>query len=139
MHWLCFYKRPITPLNWIDAVFRKILSGHQLLITDGRTDRGNINAPPPFFEWRGHKNITDFILTSTLRFAKCIRQTVSQRKSKLRCQSIDFGSIETPTSIVHVFNSITSQTRTMLNSDWLGHWVGHPLKFNTQLFTSPLF
>jgi len=84
---LCFHKRHITPskisgllpksnltcvlilyikipnLNWIDAVFQKLLSGHHILITDGRTDAGThgqtevtLNAPPPFFEWRGHKN-----------------------------------------------------------------------------------
>jgi len=83
---LCFYKRPITlskisglypksnstcvlilyinipNLNWIDAVFQKLLSGHHILITDGRTHGRThrqtgvtLNAPSPFFEWRGHK------------------------------------------------------------------------------------
>jgi len=49
-------------MNRIDAVFQKLLSGHQILITDGRTDSQThaqtgvtLNAPPPFFEWRGHK------------------------------------------------------------------------------------
>ena len=52
----------IPNLNRIDAVFQKLLSGHQILMTDGRTHgRTNartgvtLNAPPPFFEWRGHK------------------------------------------------------------------------------------
>jgi len=31
------------------------LSGHQILITDGGTGV-TLNAPPPFFEWRGYKN-----------------------------------------------------------------------------------
>jgi len=49
-------------INGINAVFQKLLSGHHSLITDGRTHgRTNartgvtLNAPPPFFEWRGHK------------------------------------------------------------------------------------
>ena len=49
----------IPNLNQIDAVCQKLLSGHQILITDGRTDARTgvtLNAPPPFFEWRGHKN-----------------------------------------------------------------------------------
>ena len=52
-------------MNRIDAVFQKLLSGHQILITDGRTDERTgvtLNAPPPFFEWRGHKT------TETLHF-----------------------------------------------------------------------
>ena len=47
-------------MNGIDAVFQKLLSGHQILITDGRTHARTgvtLNAPPPFFEWRGHKNV----------------------------------------------------------------------------------
>ena len=39
------------------------MSGHQILITDGRTHGRTdartgvtLYAPPPFFEWRGHKN-----------------------------------------------------------------------------------
>jgi len=36
----------------------KLLSGHQILITDGRTGI-TLNAPPPFFEWLGNKNIDD--------------------------------------------------------------------------------
>jgi len=46
----------------MDAVFEKLLSGHQILITDGRTHARThaqtgvtVNAPPLFFEWRGHK------------------------------------------------------------------------------------
>jgi len=49
----------------MDAVFQKLLSGHQIF--DGRTDRTHastdgrtgvtLNAPPPFFEWRGHKKL----------------------------------------------------------------------------------
>ena len=34
------------------------MSGHQILITNGRTHARTgvtLNAPPPFFEWRGHK------------------------------------------------------------------------------------
>jgi len=45
----------IPNLNWIDAVFQKLLCRHQ--ISDGRTDARTgvtLNAPPPFFEWRGH-------------------------------------------------------------------------------------
>jgi len=57
-------------MNRIDAVFQKLLSGQKILIMDGRTNgRTNgrtgerthartgvkLNAPPPFFEWRGHK------------------------------------------------------------------------------------
>ena len=53
-------------MNRIDAVFQKLMSGHQILITDGRTHGRTdgrthartgvtLNAPPPFFEWRGHK------------------------------------------------------------------------------------
>jgi len=34
------------------------LGGHQILITDGRTGV-TLNAPPPFFEWRGHKNYSN--------------------------------------------------------------------------------
>jgi len=50
-------------MNGINAVFQKLLSGHQILITDGRTHGRThartgvtLNAPPPFFEWRGQKN-----------------------------------------------------------------------------------
>ena len=42
-------------MNKIDAVFQKLLSGHQILITHARTGV-TLNAPPPFIEWRGHKN-----------------------------------------------------------------------------------
>jgi len=89
---LCFYKRPITlskisglqhksnstcvllyinmpHLNWIDAVFQKILSGHQILITDRHTYARTgvtLNAPPPFFEWRGHKNIINILATKDM-------------------------------------------------------------------------
>ena len=45
-------------INGIDAVFQRLLSGHQILITNGRTDACTdaqtgvtLNAPPPFFEW----------------------------------------------------------------------------------------
>ena len=93
----CFYKRPITPykisgllpksnltcvliiyinilnLNWIHAVFQKLLRGQHFLITDARTDARThgrtgvtINAPPPFFEWRGHKNTGLFRNSLTL-------------------------------------------------------------------------
>ena len=47
----------------MDAVFQKLLRGHQILITDGRMDGRThartgvtLNAPPPFFEWRGIKS-----------------------------------------------------------------------------------
>ena len=56
-------------MNRIDAVFQKLLSGHQILITagwpDGRTHERTgvtLNAPPPFFEWPGHKNVHVWIL-----------------------------------------------------------------------------
>ena len=42
-------------MNRIHAVFQKLLSGR----TDGRMHARTgvtLNAPPPFFEWRGHKN-----------------------------------------------------------------------------------
>jgi len=47
-------------MNGIDAVFQKLLSGHQILITDGRSHAQTVvklNAPPPFFKWRGDKNV----------------------------------------------------------------------------------
>ena len=51
----------------MNQIFQKLLSGHQILITDGRPDGRpharthartgvTLNDPPPFFEWRGHKN-----------------------------------------------------------------------------------
>ena len=53
-------------MNRINAVFQKLLSGHKILITDERTHERThartgvtLNAPPPFFEWRGHKKIID--------------------------------------------------------------------------------
>ena len=45
-------------MNGIDAVFQKLLSGHQILKADARTHARTgvtLNAPPPFFEWGGHK------------------------------------------------------------------------------------
>jgi len=44
-------------MNGIEAVFQKLLRGHQFLIMDGRTGV-TFNDPPPFFEWRGHKNVS---------------------------------------------------------------------------------
>jgi len=63
-------------INGIDAVFQKLLSGHQILLMDGRTHAWTgvtLNAPPPFFEWRGHKNIysaknVDFTVQAYLLF-----------------------------------------------------------------------
>ena len=83
MRWLCFNKRPITPSKISGSVFWYYISTYQIWIksmqsfksywadtkfrTDGRTNgRTNarthartgvtLNAPPPFFEWRGHKH-----------------------------------------------------------------------------------
>ena len=58
--WPVFWYYISTYQIWIiDAVFQKLLSGRQILITDGRTHARTgvtLNAPPPFFQWRGHKN-----------------------------------------------------------------------------------
>jgi len=103
---LCFYKRPITPskisgllaksnltcvlilyinipnLNWIDAVFQKLLSGRTNTRTNAQTGV-TLNAPPPFFEWQGHKKVNTFYLTI------CSNNT--QHKSRNNSRSIHFG------------------------------------------------
>jgi len=47
----------------------QLLSGHHILITDGWTDGRThartgvtLNAPPPFFECRGHKKRLEYVL-----------------------------------------------------------------------------
>ena len=56
-----------------------------------------------------------------LRFAKRFNETASQRKSKLRCQSFDFGHKKRPHRLYHMFDRITSEERTMLLFDRLGN------------------
>ena len=70
-------------MNGIDAVFQRLLSGHQILITDGWTDARTdgrtqagtgvtLNAPPPFFEWRGHKKLILFTVVIHKDRSKCL-------------------------------------------------------------------
>jgi len=119
MHWLCFNKRPITPSKISGSVFWYYISTYQIWIksmqsfksywadtkfrTDGRTNgRTNarthartgvtLNAPPPFFEWRGHKHQNKSNLTPN------IKRSADTKALFLYCDSLIFLSSAVKTS-----------------------------------------